>query len=94
MAVDAERWIQTSYFLPFVITLPFELSFGIYLLYLQLGWSLLAGLSVVAIISPAQARFATFMSAFEDQKLESMDARLRLMTEILSNIKIVKLYGW
>ena len=94
MAVDAERWNQAAYFMPFVVTLPLELTLGIYLLYLQLGWSLLAGLSIVAIVTPVQARFAAFMTAFQDQKLESMDARLRLMTEILSNIKIVKLYGW
>ncbi|KAG0037242.1 Multidrug resistance-associated protein 1, partial [Gryganskiella cystojenkinii] len=94
MAVDAEKWIQAANFLPFIITTPFELALGIYLLSRQLGWSLLAGMLVVAIITPIQAKFAALMTGFQDKKLEYMDARLRLMTEILSNIKIVKLYGW
>ncbi|KAF9900251.1 Canalicular multispecific organic anion transporter 2 [Linnemannia zychae] len=94
MAVDAEKWIMSAFFFPFLILIPFELVLGGYLLYKTLGWSLLAGLAVFCIIAPIQGKMATFMSGFEDEKLERMDARLRLMTEILSNIKIVKLYGW
>ncbi|KAG0212688.1 Multidrug resistance-associated protein 1 [Mortierella sp. NVP41] len=94
MAVDAEKWIAAANFMPSIVTVPFELIIGGYLLYKTLGWSLLAGLAVFCIIAPIQGKMAGFMSGFEDEKLEKMDARLRVMTEILSNIKIVKLYGW
>ncbi|KAG0062704.1 hypothetical protein BGZ89_010458 [Linnemannia elongata] len=94
MAVDTEKWITSAFFMPFLILAPFELALGGYLLYKTLGWSLLAGLAVFVVITPIQGKMAGFMSKFEDEKLEKMDARLRVMTEILSNIKIVKLYGW
>lgn len=94
MSVDAERWIDASIFLPLLITVPFELAISIYLLYQLLGWSLLAGLAVFAILVPIQAKMASVMNRFQDEKLKWMDSRLRLMTEILTNIKIVKLYNW
>ncbi|KAF9909311.1 hypothetical protein EC991_008822 [Linnemannia zychae] len=94
MAVDAERWIDASIFLPLLVTVPFELAVSIYLLYRLLGWSLLAGLAVFAILLPIQAKMAGVMNGFQDEKLKWMDSRLRLMTEILTNIKIVKLYNW
>ncbi|KAG0026809.1 hypothetical protein BGZ83_005376, partial [Gryganskiella cystojenkinii] len=76
MAVDAEKWFLASNYMPFILITPFELTLGIYLLSRQLGWSLLAGMLVVAIIIPIQAKFAAFMTAFQDKKLEYMDARL------------------
>ncbi|KAF9946186.1 Multidrug resistance-associated protein 1, partial [Mortierella alpina] len=94
MAIDAQKWIIASNYMPLLITVPFELAIGIYLLYRILGWSLLAGLAVVGISMPIQGKLATFMTDFANAKLKRMDERLRLMTEILTNIKIVKLYGW
>ncbi|KAF9976186.1 hypothetical protein BGZ75_000310, partial [Mortierella antarctica] len=94
MAIDAQKWITASNFMPLLITIPFELAIGIYLLYRILGWSLLAGLAVFGITTPIQGNMATFMTDSANAKLKKMDERLRLMTEILTNIKIVKLYGW
>ncbi|KAF9142606.1 hypothetical protein BGX30_002585 [Mortierella sp. GBA39] len=94
MAVDAERWVDASIFLPLLVTVPFELVVAIYLLYQLLGWSLLAGLAVFFILVPIQVKMASVMNGFQDEKLKWMDSRLRLMTEILTNIKIVKLYNW
>ncbi|KAI7821393.1 P-loop containing nucleoside triphosphate hydrolase protein [Gamsiella multidivaricata] len=94
MAVDAERWIDASLFLPLVISVPLELVISICLLYRLLGWSLLAGLAVFAILMPVQGKMASFMNGFQEDQLKWMDSRLRLMTEILTNIKIVKLYHW
>ena len=65
-----------------------------YLLYQLLGWSVIAGLAVFAILVPIQAKMASFMNGYQDEQLKWMDSRLRLMTEILSNIKVVKLYHW
>ncbi|KAI1309528.1 hypothetical protein EDD11_004077 [Mortierella claussenii] len=94
MAVDAEKWVDASIFFPLLVTVPFELVVGIYLLYRLLGWSLVAGLAVFAVLVPIQAKMASFMNTYQDDMLKWMDSRLRLMTELLSNIKIIKLYHW
>ncbi|KAF9914919.1 hypothetical protein BX616_007298 [Lobosporangium transversale] len=94
MAVDAEKWIEASTYLPLLISVPFELTIAIYLLYRLLGWSFVAGLAVFAILVPIQTKMAAFMNGFQDDQLKWMDSRLRLMTELFSNIKIVKLYHW
>ncbi|KAG0069026.1 hypothetical protein BGZ90_000366 [Linnemannia elongata] len=94
MAVDTESWMAAGTLLPLVLTIPVEIGLGIWLLYRLLGWSLLAGLAVFAIISPFQTLFASFLHSYQKNKLKAMDNRLRLMTEILANIKIVKLYSW
>ncbi|KAG0007895.1 Canalicular multispecific organic anion transporter 2, partial [Podila clonocystis] len=94
MAVDAEKMIMAANFLPLTITIPFEFSISMYLLYQLLGWSSCTGLVVFAIITPIQGKMGAFMNGFADTRLEYMDERIRLLTEILSNIKIVKLYGW
>ncbi|KAG0011025.1 hypothetical protein BGZ80_001010 [Entomortierella chlamydospora] len=94
MAVDAEKWIDAAVYLPFVVTVPFELAISIYLLYQLLGWCLFAGLAVFGILVPIQAKAAEFMNGFQEDQLTWMDSRLRLTTELLSNIKIIKLYSW
>ncbi|KAF9131983.1 hypothetical protein BG015_003780, partial [Linnemannia schmuckeri] len=94
MAVDAEKWVMASNMLPLLFVLPTELIVGCFLLYRILGWSLFAGFAVFFIITLIQGKFAGFMSVYEEDKMERMDARVRMMSEVLSNIKIVKLYGW
>lgn len=74
--------------------ISFELVIAVYLLYGLLGWSLVAGLAVFAILVPIQTKMAGFLNGYQDDQLKWMDSRLRLMTEILTNIKIVKLYNW
>ncbi|KAG0036336.1 hypothetical protein BGZ82_004362 [Podila clonocystis] len=94
MAVDSEKLMQASHFMPFIITIPLELGISMYLLYQLLGWSSCTGVAVFAIIAPIQAKMGAFLNDFSNTRLEYMDERIRLLTEILANIKIVKLYGW
>ncbi|KAG0251810.1 hypothetical protein BG011_007364 [Mortierella polycephala] len=91
MAVDAEYWMAASNFLPLTLTIPLEISIALVLLYRLLGWSLLAGLTMFMIIAPIQSMLASYFHSFQKNKLSAMDSRLRLMTEILSNIRVVKL---
>ncbi|KAF9292459.1 Multidrug resistance-associated protein 1 [Mortierella alpina] len=94
MGGDAEVWMSAPNLLPLSVTIPFELAIALSLLYWLLGWSLLAGLAVFAIVTPAQTKLAKLFQSSQQKKLQVMDSRLRVMTEILSNIKIVKLYAW
>ncbi|KAF9909324.1 hypothetical protein EC991_008835 [Linnemannia zychae] len=94
MAVDAEKWNLAANMLPLLLVIPTELLVGSFLLYRILGWSLFAGFAVFFIITPIQGKFSGFISVYEEDKMERMDSRVRMMSEVLSNIKIIKLYGW
>ncbi|KAF9427591.1 Multidrug resistance-associated protein 1, partial [Podila epigama] len=80
MAVDAEKWINASTFMPAMFFIPVDIAISMYLL--------------VAIVVPLNAKMARFLNTFQDEKLKWMDTRIRVLTEILSSIKIVKLHGW
>ncbi|KAG0214051.1 Multidrug resistance-associated protein 1 [Mortierella sp. GBA30] len=94
MSVDSERWSEALPMLPLWFSIPLEICIALWLLYRQLGWSALAGLAAIIAVSPLQAWIGAFFSRAKDEKLEAMDNRIRLMSEVLSGIKIVKLYGW
>ncbi|KAG0343972.1 Multidrug resistance-associated protein 1 [Podila humilis] len=91
MAVDAEVWMQASNLLPIAITIPIELAIATVLLYNVLGWSVFAGLSIFVVVFPIQTLLTAAMNKAQRTKLEVMDSRMRVMTEMLSNMKTVKL---
>ncbi|KAG0217290.1 hypothetical protein BGX33_010936 [Mortierella sp. NVP41] len=94
MSVDALQWEDGFDQLDIWMSLPFELSICLYMLYQLLGWSFLAGVFTIVAFIPFQTWRATVYEDLEEDRLKTTDERVRLTTEILSNIKIVKLYGW
>ncbi|KAG0197422.1 hypothetical protein BGX28_009094 [Mortierella sp. GBA30] len=94
MSVDAERISQTIAYMFLVISAPIEIILGFWLLYRQLGPSAFVGLGVVVLVIPVQMFIGNLLNKAKDKKLEAMDGRVRLLTEVLSGIKIVKLYSW
>ncbi|GJJ72924.1 ATP-binding cassette, subfamily C (CFTR/MRP), member 1 [Entomortierella parvispora] len=94
MSVDAERWSEALPLLPMWLSIPFEICIALWLLYQQLGWAAIAGAGTVVVVSPVQAWIASFFARAKDEKLAAMDNRIRLLNEVFSGIKIVKLYGW
>ncbi|KAG0073766.1 Multidrug resistance-associated protein 1, partial [Podila epicladia] len=94
MSVDAERISQAVTYIPGIVSAPFEICVGMWMLYRQLGPSAFTGLGVVLMIIPIQTLIGKTLNTAKDKKLEAMDSRVRLMNEILSSIKIVKLYAW
>ncbi|KAG0044177.1 hypothetical protein BGZ83_010575 [Gryganskiella cystojenkinii] len=94
MSVDAERWPDAITFMPMFISIPYELAIGLWMLYKQIGWSVFVGLATIIALIPIQGIIAKFFMKAKAAKLEAMDGRVRSMNEILSGIKIVKLYGW
>ncbi|ORZ07986.1 ABC transporter type 1, transmembrane domain-containing protein [Lobosporangium transversale] len=94
MSVDAERWSDALPLLPMWFSIPLEICIALWLLYRQLGWAALGSLATIIAVAPLQGWIANFFSVAKDQKLEAMDNRIRLTSELMSSIKIVKLYGW
>ncbi|KAF8933345.1 Multidrug resistance-associated protein 1 [Dissophora ornata] len=48
----------------------------------------------IALVIPIQGVVARVLNKAKDNKLEAMDGRVRLLTDILSGIRAVKLYSW
>ncbi|KAF9210521.1 Canalicular multispecific organic anion transporter 2 [Podila verticillata] len=94
MSVDAERWLDAMPFMPMFISIPYELCICLWMLYQQIGWSVFVGLATIFALLPIQGVIGKLFTKAKSVKLEAMDERIRIMNEILSGIKIVKLYGW
>ncbi|KAF9118643.1 hypothetical protein BGX30_004443 [Mortierella sp. GBA39] len=76
------------------LSLPVEIGFAMWLLYGLLGWSSFASIAALLLVTPLQVWRARVYNGMLKDKLTVMDERVRLTTEILAAIKIVKLYGW
>ncbi|KAF9964056.1 hypothetical protein BGZ70_006999, partial [Mortierella alpina] len=94
MSTDAEKLNVNIAFVPIWISLPIEITIASCMLYRLLGWSTFCGLGVIFVITPIQAWAGGVMDNVKEAKMEAQDNRVRLMTEILANIKIIKLYSY
>ncbi|KAG0365931.1 Canalicular multispecific organic anion transporter 2, partial [Mortierella sp. AD032] len=94
VSVDADIWSDGGLVLTLWISVPLEIFSALYLLHKTLGWSAWVGLLTMMSMSPLQIWRAKIFNKLQRQLSELSDERIRVMTEILSAIKIVKLYAW
>ncbi|KAG0057832.1 Multidrug resistance-associated protein 1 [Gryganskiella cystojenkinii] len=94
MSVDADNWWDAVVSLSMWISIPLELAISMTMLYSLLGWTMLAGVLAMLALLPLQGWQAQIFESMQDEKLTAMDQRVRITTEVLSSMKIVKLYGW
>ncbi|KAG0369092.1 Multidrug resistance-associated protein 1 [Gamsiella multidivaricata] len=94
MSVDAEKWTSALNTLPQWISAPIELTIALWMLYYQLGWCALVGLVTVVGLMPIQKKVSVIFSDIKDAKLAAMDSRIRLVTELFTSIRTIKLYAW
>ncbi|KAF9909224.1 hypothetical protein EC991_008985 [Linnemannia zychae] len=94
MSNDAEKWTKEIIWVIGWITVPFEILVAIAMLYNIIGWSVFCGLAVIVLITPTQKWVGEFFDKTRDDKAAAMDSRVALMSEVLSNIKTIKLYGY
>ncbi|KAF9132037.1 hypothetical protein BGW39_000895 [Mortierella sp. 14UC] len=94
MSNDAEKWTKELIWVIGWINVPFEILVATAMLYNIIGWSVFCGLAVIILITPTQKWVGEFFDKTRDDKAAAMDSRVALMTEVLSNIKTIKLYGY
>ncbi|KAI8349285.1 hypothetical protein B0O80DRAFT_460130 [Mortierella sp. GBAus27b] len=82
------QWGEAFVFLTSWISIPIEFTVALFLLYRLLG------VSGMILVVPLQAWQADLYKKMQGDKLHTMDQRVRLTTEVLTGIRVVKLYGW
>ncbi|KIY72285.1 multidrug resistance-associated ABC transporter [Cylindrobasidium torrendii FP15055 ss-10] len=73
---------------------PIEICVGIALLIVNLGYSALVGVAILVISIPMQGLMAAAMFKIRKSVVALTDRRVRLTTEILQGIRLLKIYSW
>ncbi|GAA5859422.1 hypothetical protein JCM1840_004609 [Sporobolomyces johnsonii] len=95
ISVDTYRLSEIAAYLHFLtMEMPFSIVVIIYLLFRLLGWSAIAGVTVLILITPIQARIAKLYNKYQEALLAAADRRLTLATEVIGQVRIVKYFAW
>ncbi|KAM4693780.1 ATP-binding cassette sub-family C member 10 isoform 1-T2 [Discoglossus pictus] len=94
MSTDADR--TSNFFRSFheLWGLPLQFSITLYLLYQQVGVTFLGGLGLALLLVPLNKVIASRIMTNNKEMLKHKDARVKLMTELLSGMRVVKFYTW
>ncbi|XP_047433724.1 ATP-binding cassette sub-family C member 10 [Mugil cephalus] len=94
MSTDTDRVVNFFNSFHELWSLPFRFSITLYLLYLQVGVAFLGGLVVALVLVPFNKFVASRILANNKDMLRFKDDRVKLMTEILFGIRVIKFYNW
>ncbi|KAI0725334.1 metal resistance protein YCF1 [Fomitopsis betulina] len=94
MSVDATRVQDLSTYGLISISGPIQITLAFISLYNILGWSAFVGIAIMIVSLPLQTVLARFLKQLQEQQMKNRDQRTRLMSELLANIRSIKLYAW
>ncbi|XP_047399638.1 ATP-binding cassette sub-family C member 3 [Sciurus carolinensis] len=94
MSVDAQRFMDVAPFINMIWSTPLQIILTIYFLWQMLGPSSLAGVALLILLIPINGMVAMKMRSYQVQQMKFKDSRIKLMSEILGGIKVLKLYAW
>ena len=94
MSVDAQRMQDLFGYLWMFWSSPLQIVIAMYLLWQQLGVSVLAGLGLMLLLIPINGVIGTMQRKLQTAQMQQKDERIKLMNEVLNGIKVLKLYAW
>jgi ATP-binding cassette, subfamily C (CFTR/MRP), member 1 len=94
MVVDTQRISELSRQGFQLWSAPFQITLCLISLNQLLGWTGFAGLGVMCVMIPVNMLIARLTKALQKRQMKNKDRRTRVTTEILMNIKSIKLYSW
>lgn len=94
MAVDTQRLQDLTQYGQMLWSAPFQIILCMASLYQLVGISMLAGVGAMILMVPINGLIARIMKNLQKKQMKNKDARTRLVTEILNNMKSIKLFAW
>nr|QNH67891.1 ATP-binding cassette transporter subfamily C member 10 [Brachionus rotundiformis] len=94
MSIDTDSVVNAFPSFHSCWSLPFQLVITLYLLYIQIGPSFLVGLIFVIILIPINKFLSDFIGKVQVKMMNFKDERVKLMTEFLDGIRVIKFCAW
>ncbi|XP_022694083.1 multidrug resistance-associated protein 1-like isoform X2 [Varroa jacobsoni] len=94
MSNDAQKFMELMVFVNMIWSAPLQIALAVYFLWQILGLAVLSGLAVMVLMIPINGWLASMQKKLQTDQMKFKDDRIRLMNEIFSGIKVLKLYAW
>ncbi|KAJ4324230.1 ATP-binding cassette glutathione S-conjugate transporter ycf1 [Neodidymelliopsis sp. IMI 364377] len=94
MAVDTQRLQDLAQYGQQLWSAPFQIVLCMLSLYQLLGVACFAGVAVMIVMIPINGVIARLMKTLQKEQMKNKDSRTKLISEILNNMKSIKLYAW
>ncbi|KAH9302372.1 hypothetical protein KI387_013955, partial [Taxus chinensis] len=94
MSVDVQRIGDFTWYLNTLWMLPIQLLLAIYILYKNVGLASLVGFAATLAVMVGNIPVTRVQKDFQSKIMESKDERMKATSEILRNMKILKLQAW
>jgi len=92
--VDVEQINELAYIFPLVARLPVQLLFSFSFLFFYFGVSLFTGIGAGVVLIVTNFICAKIRANLQEKILKAKDKRMRHTTEVVNNIKVIKLNSW
>ncbi|KAF8157949.1 ABC transporter type 1, transmembrane domain-containing protein [Crassisporium funariophilum] len=73
---------------------PLQIAGCIIFLYALLGWSVFIGIAVAVMLIPLPGYVANMVREIQVQKMRKVDTRIQAVVEVVSALRMIKLFGW
>uniref|UniRef100_A0A8L8KJ65 ABC-type glutathione-S-conjugate transporter n=1 Tax=Heligmosomoides polygyrus TaxID=6339 RepID=A0A8L8KJ65_HELPZ len=94
MQVDIQRLQDMTTFVMLFWSAPLQVCLSIVFLWRILGVAVIAGLVILIAMVPINSYISVKMRKCQVQQMKYKDERLKMMSEVLNGIKVLKLYAW
>ncbi|XP_045113643.1 multidrug resistance-associated protein 1-like isoform X2 [Portunus trituberculatus] len=94
MAVDAQTIGDTFLELNNIVTNPLVILITTGFVWAELGPSALAGLAVMLMLIPLNSHILSHTKTLQTRAMKVTDSRVKVLSEIINGIKVLKLYAW
>ena len=94
MSIDTDRASNLCFAWIDIISMMLQLFGSLILLYINMSWTCIVGVSLVIIMIPVNHWIASLIQKSSTQMMAAKDTRASLLSDFLRSIRSVKAYGW
>ncbi|CAG2107286.1 unnamed protein product, partial [Medioppia subpectinata] len=94
MSNDANRFDEFALFASYFIISPIQTAITIYIMYTYMGWASLVPVGIIILLIVFQLFMGKMFSKVRLMTAKLTDNRLRHMVEIISGMRVIKMYSW
>ncbi|XP_074562078.1 ABC transporter C family member 3-like isoform X2 [Curcuma longa] len=94
MSVDADRIGLFTWYMHDLWLVPLQVALALLILYANLGLASVASLVATVLVMLANVPIGKMQEKYQGKVMECKDTRMKATSEILRNMRILKLQGW